>query len=96
MVKRKGWTSAAARIARDSAQLGELRRKVGLFAGSTAEAARAVAERAARTVAPSPERIVAAEARTAQDYRARIRPPSPRSAEPFTLSKRASTLASAG
>ena len=66
MVKRQGRTSTAARIARDPTQLGELRGKVGFFAGSKAKAERAMAERAAGAVAPSLERIGAAEARAAQ------------------------------
>ena len=37
MVKRQGWTSTAARIAQDPAQLGELRGKVGFFAGAKAK-----------------------------------------------------------
>ena len=69
MVKRQGWTSTAARIAPDATQLGELRGKVGLFAGAKAKADRAMAERAASAVGPSLERIAAAEARAAQTYR---------------------------
>ena len=48
MVKRQGWTSTAARIAQDPAQLGELRGKVGFFAGASAKAERANAERVAK------------------------------------------------
>ena len=47
MVKRQGWTSTAARVAQDRAQLGDLRGKVGFFAGARAKAERASAERAA-------------------------------------------------
>jgi hypothetical protein len=72
MVQRQGWTSTAARIAQDPTQLGELRGKVGFFAGSKAKAERAMAERAAGAVAPSLERIAAAEARAAQTYRASV------------------------
>ena len=63
MVRCQGRTSTAARIARDPAQLGDLRRNVGFFAGSRAKAERAMAERAAGAVAPSLERIGEAEAR---------------------------------
>jgi hypothetical protein len=69
MVKRQGRTSTAARIARDPTQLGELRGKVGFFAGSKAKAERAMAERAASAVAPSLERIGATEAQAARTYR---------------------------
>jgi Ti-type conjugative transfer relaxase TraA len=77
MVKRQGLTSTAARLARDPTQLGELRGNVGFFAGSRARAERAraeraMAERAASAVAPSLERIAAAEARAARDYRATV------------------------
>ena len=57
MVKRQGWTSTAARIAQDPTQLGELRGRVGFFAGAKAKAERAMAERAAEAIAPSLERI---------------------------------------
>ena len=69
MVKRQGWTSTAARVAQDRAQLGDLRGKVGFFAGARAKAERASAERAADSVAPSLECIGAAEARAAQTFR---------------------------
>jgi hypothetical protein len=69
MVKRQGRTSSAARISRDPTQLGEVRGKVGLFAGAKAKADRAVAERAASAVGPSLERIAKVEARAAQTYR---------------------------
>ncbi len=69
MVKGQGRTSTAARIAREPTQLGELRGNVGFFAGSRAKAERAMAERAASAVAPSLERIAAAEARAVQTYR---------------------------
>jgi len=69
MVQRQGWTSTAARIAQDPAQLGELRGRVGFFAGTKAKAERAMAERAAAAVAPGLERIATAEARAAQRYR---------------------------
>jgi len=69
MVKRQGRTSTAVRIARDLAQFGELRGNVGFFAGSRAQAERAMAERAAVAVAPSLERIGATEAQAARTYR---------------------------
>jgi Ti-type conjugative transfer relaxase TraA len=69
MVQRQGWTSTAARIAQDPAQLGELHGRVGFFAGTRTKAERAMAERAAAAVAPSLERIATTEARAAQGYR---------------------------
>lgn len=72
MVKRQGWTSTAARIAPDPDQLGELRGRVGFFAGTKAKVERAMAERAAAAVAPSLERIATAEARAAQGYREHV------------------------
>jgi Ti-type conjugative transfer relaxase TraA len=53
MVKRQGWTSTAARIAQDPTQLGELRGKVGFFAGSRARVERVNAERAADAMHPA-------------------------------------------
>ncbi len=50
-------------------ELGALRGRAGFFAGTTAKAERAMAERAAAAVAPSLERIATAEARAAQGYR---------------------------
>jgi hypothetical protein len=69
MVKRQGWTSTAARIAQDPTQLGDLRGKVGFFAGAKAKLERAHAERAANAIAPSLARIGTAEGRAAQTYR---------------------------
>ena len=69
MVKRQGWTSTAARIAQDPTQLGELLGRTGLFASARARTERAMAEGAAGAIAPSLERIAAAEARAAQTYR---------------------------
>ena len=68
LVKRQGWTSAAARVAREPDQLGELRGKVGLFAGAKARAEREAAQRAAGAIGPSLERIGAAEARAERGY----------------------------
>ena len=69
LAKRQGWTSAAARVADDPDQLGELRGKVGLFAGAKARADREAAQRAAGAIGPSLERIGAAEARAERSYR---------------------------
>jgi BID domain of Bartonella effector protein (Bep) len=100
MVKRQGWTSTAARIAQDPAQLGDLRGKVGFFAGARAKAEPADAERAADAIAPSLERIGAAEARAAQTYRTSVTGQRQADATPIpTLSARAesavATLAAA-
>ena len=90
MVERQGWTSTAARIAQDPTQLGELRGKLGLFAGSRAKAERAMAERAAGAVAPGLERISAAEASAAQTYRASVQAQRQADATPIPgLSERA-------
>ena len=69
MVKRQGLHDTAARVAQDRARVGDLRGKVGFFAGARAKAERASAERAADLVAPSLECIGAAEARAAQTFR---------------------------
>ncbi len=69
LVKGQGWTSAAARVAADPDQLGELRGKVGLFAGTKARAEREAAQRAAGAIGPSLERIGAAEARAERGWR---------------------------
>ncbi|MBN8925276.1 MAG: hypothetical protein BGO51_10155 [Rhodospirillales bacterium 69-11] len=72
LVKRQGWTSAAARVAADPVQLGELRGKEGLFAGAKARAEREAAQRAAAAIGPSLERIGEAEARAERTYRAGV------------------------
>ena len=69
LVKAQGWTSAAARVAADPLQLGELRGKDGLFVGAKARAEREAAQRAVGALAPSLGRIGDAEARAAQTYR---------------------------
>ncbi len=69
LVKSQGWTSAAARVAADPLQLGELRGKEGLFAGAKARAEREAAQRAAGAIGPSLERIGEAEARAERSYR---------------------------
>ena len=72
LVKSQGWTSTAARIAPDPAQLGSLRGKTGFFAGARSKADRVAAERAASAIAPSLNRIAAAESRAAQTYRSQV------------------------
>jgi Ti-type conjugative transfer relaxase TraA len=72
LVKSQGWTSAAARVAADRLQLGELRGKEGFFTGAKGRAERESAQRAAGAIAPSLERIGAAEARAAQTYRTSV------------------------
>ena len=69
LVKGQGWTSAAARVAADPDQLGELRGKVGLFAGAKTHAEREAAQRAAGAIGLSLERIGAAEARAERTWR---------------------------
>jgi hypothetical protein len=100
MVKRQGWTSTAARIAQDPTQLGDLRGKVGFFAGSRAKAERGDAEQAADAIAPGLERIGAAEARAVQNYRTSVQAQHKADATPIPkLSERAeaavTTLAAA-
>ena len=72
LVKSQGWTSAAARVAADPLQLGELRGKEGLFTGAKARAEREAAQRAAGAIGPSLDRIGEAEARAGQSYRAGV------------------------
>ncbi len=69
LVKRQGWTSAAARVAREPEQFGELRGKEGFFAGAKARAERETAQRVAGAIGPSLERIGTAEARAERNYR---------------------------
>jgi len=61
MVKREGWTSAAARLARGPDQLGELRGRLGWLASDAAKQERANAERAAGALPGSLTRIGTAE-----------------------------------
>lgn len=61
LVKREGWTSAAARLAREPEQLGALRGKVGWLASGAAKQERANAERAAGALPGSLARIGTAE-----------------------------------
>jgi len=68
LVKRQGWTSAAARVAREPEQFGELRGKEGFFAGAKAREERDAAQRAAGAIGPSLERIGAAEARAERGH----------------------------
>ena len=72
MVKREGWTSAAARLAREPEQLGELRGKVGWLASAAAKQERAAAERAACALPGSLERIGEAQGRAGRAYRASV------------------------
>ena len=72
LVKNQGCTSAAARVAADPFQLGDLRGREGLFAGAKARADREGAIRAAGAIGPSLERIGEAEARAAQSYRSSV------------------------
>ncbi len=69
LVKREGWTSAAARLSREPEQLGELRGKLGWLASSAAKQERAGAERAAGAVPGSLNRIGEAESRAERAYR---------------------------
>ena len=72
LVKREGWTSAAARLSRDPEQLGELRGKVGWLVSAVAKQERAGAERAAAALPGSLERIGEAESRSERAYRAGV------------------------
>ena len=72
LVKRQGWTSAAARVVADPLQLGELRGKEGFFAGAKARGEREAAQRAAGAIGPSLERIGEAEARAERAYRTSV------------------------
>jgi hypothetical protein len=72
LVKTQGWTSAAARVAADPGQLGDLRGNEGLFVGAKARAEREAAQRAAGAIEPSLTRIGAAEARAEGAYRAGV------------------------
>jgi len=72
LVKRQGWTSAAARVAREPEQFGELRGKERFFVGAKARAERNAAQRAAGALEPSLKRIGVAEARAERGYRAGV------------------------
>lgn len=69
LIKREGWTSAAARLARELEQLGELRGKMEWFASAAAKQERAMAERAAGAIPGSLERIGEAASRAERAYR---------------------------
>jgi len=73
LVKRQGWTSAAARVAREPEQFGELQGKEGFFAGAKARAERETAQRVAGAIEPSMERIGAAEAHAERNYRTGVK-----------------------
>jgi len=72
MVKREGWTSAAARLSREPEQLGELRGKVGWFASGAAKQERVNAERAAGALPGSLTRIGTAEGWAERAYRGSV------------------------
>ncbi len=72
MVKRERWTSAAARLAREPDQLGELRGKVGWLASAAAKQERAAAERAAGALPGCLERVGEAQGRASRAYRASV------------------------
>jgi hypothetical protein len=72
LVRREGWTSAAARIARAPEQLRELRGKAGWLVSAAAKQERAGAERAAGALPASLTRIAEAEARAERAYRSSV------------------------
>jgi len=72
LVKREGWTSAAARLSREPEQLGELRGKVGWLASGAAKQERANAERAAGALPGSLTRIGTAEGWAERAYRGSV------------------------
>ena len=72
MVKSQGWTSTAARLAPEPAQLGRLHGRSGWFTGRGAELERAGATGAARGVVYHLARTGEAEARAARTYRASV------------------------
>jgi len=72
LVARDGFASAARRIERDPAQLGDYAGKTGLFAGGAAKEVRANALRVAEAIGPGLARLGEAEASTARDYRAGV------------------------
>ena len=72
LVKREGWTSAAARLARGPEQLGELRGKVGWLASAAAKQERVNAERAAGALPGSLARIGTAEGWAERAYRGSV------------------------
>jgi Ti-type conjugative transfer relaxase TraA len=72
LVARDGFASAARRIERDPAQLGDYAGKTGLFAGAAAKQERANALRVAEAIGPGLARLGEAEASTARDYRAGV------------------------
>jgi hypothetical protein len=91
LVERDGQTSAARRIAADPAQLGELRGRTGLLAGSAARGDRARAEKVAGAIVPAMMRITDAEAAAASRYDQRIAadvPPRPSACRAFWRRRR--------
>jgi len=69
LVERDGYTSTAQRLSADPGQLGELRGKTGLFAGSAAREEWARATRVVEAIGPAVGRIGEIEAQAAQSYR---------------------------
>jgi len=69
LVKQEGWKAAASQVTADPARFGELRGKLGFFAGAKARTERETAQRVAGAIGPSLERIGAAEARAERSYR---------------------------
>jgi hypothetical protein len=69
LVRREGWTSAAARIARVPEQLGKLRGEAGWLASAAAKQERAGAERAAGALPDNLTRIAEAEAQVERTNR---------------------------
>jgi len=72
LVKREGWTSAAARLSREPEQLGELRGKVGWLASGAAKQERVNAERAAGALPDSLTRIGTVEGWAERAYRGSV------------------------
>jgi len=72
LVERDGYTSTAQRLSAAPGQIGELRGKVGLFAGAKARQEREQAERVVEAIGPAVSRVGEAEAKAAQGYRAGV------------------------
>ena len=72
LIKREGWTKAAARLASAPEQLGDLLGKVGWLASAAAKQERAGAERAAAALPGSLGRIGEAESRAERTYRGSV------------------------
>ena len=70
LIKAHGATSASQRIAADPAQLGEMRGRTGLLAGTAARQMRAQAEHVAAAIGPAVSRVGEAERTAAQSVKA--------------------------